>query len=44
MQPAVATGKIVPPVYLGYSLVYCASFCGVAILLALILFEDRDLA
>lgn len=43
-QAAVATGIIVPPVYLGYAALYCAVYCTMAILLAFILFEDRDLA
>jgi len=44
MQGSVATGTIVPPDYLGFSAIYCAAYCGAAILLAFILFEDRDLA
>jgi len=44
ISAAVATGSIVPPVYLGLAAVYCAVYCTAAILLALILFEDRDLA
>jgi len=44
MSAAVATGQLIPPVYLltafGYSLVYGAA----AVLLSFILFEDRDLA
>ena len=44
ISAAVATGDIVPPIYLGYSALYCASYCGAAILMAFILFEDRDLA
>lgn len=44
MQAAVATGIIVPPDYLGFSLIYCVSYCTASILLAFILFEDRDLA
>lgn len=43
-QAAVATGILVPPVYLAYSTLYCAAYCTAAILLAFILFEDRDLA
>ena len=43
-QAAVATGSVVPPDYLGYATVYCLSYCVIAILLAFILFEDRDLA
>lgn len=43
-QAVVATGKIIPAEYLGYSALYCAAYCAAAILLAFILFEDRDLA
>jgi ABC-type transport system involved in multi-copper enzyme maturation permease subunit len=34
----------VPLLYIGLSAVYCLLYCGVAMLLALLLFEDRDLA
>ena len=44
MEAAVATGTIVPPNYLGFALLYCMAYCGAAILLAFLLFEDRDLA
>ncbi len=44
ISAAVATGDIVPPVYLYYSAIYCACYCCASILLAFILFEDRDLA
>ncbi len=44
MQAAVATGTIVPPDYLGFAALYCAAYCAAAILMAFILFEDRDLA
>lgn len=43
-QAAVATGTVVPPIYLGTTAIYCACYCAAAILLAFILFEDRDLA
>jgi len=43
-QAAVATGKLVPPVYLGSTAIYCTCYCSAAILLGFILFEDRDLA
>jgi len=43
-QAAVATGTLVPPVYLGSAALYAAAFSAAAILLAFILFEDRDLA
>ncbi|MCC7420951.1 MAG: ABC transporter permease subunit [Planctomycetaceae bacterium] len=44
INAAVATGSTVPGVYLGASLAYCAAYSAIAILLAFILFEDRDLA
>lgn len=44
IQAAIATGTTVPPVYLGYAALYCLAFSAAAILLAFILFEDRDLA
>jgi ABC-type transport system involved in multi-copper enzyme maturation permease subunit len=43
-QAVVATGRIIPPQYLGFSALYCATYCAAALLLAFILFEDRDLA
>lgn len=43
-QAAVAGGQLVPLVYLAWALVYCALYSTVAVLLALALFEDRDLA
>lgn len=43
-QAAITTGSVVPPQYLGYTTVYCAAYCAIAILIAFILFEDRDLA
>ncbi len=43
-QAVVATGTIIPPQYLGLAAVYGAAYCAAAILLAFILFEDRDLA
>ena len=44
ISAAVATDAVVPPVYLGTAALYCAAYCTVAILVAFILFEDRDLA
>ena len=44
IQAAIATGAAVPPIYLGWSIAYCVAYSAMAILLALILFEDRDLA
>lgn len=43
-QAAVATRTIVPPIYLGQMSLYAVCYTAVAILLAFILFEDRDLA
>lgn len=44
INAAVATGQVVPPIYLAESALYCAAYCGAMILLAFLLFEDRDLA
>ena len=44
IQAAVAAGKEVPMVYLGWALVYCILYSSIAMILALAMFEDRDLA
>ena len=44
IQASVAAGVPVPLQYLAWSLVYCLLYSAVAMLLALTLFEDRDLA
>jgi ABC-type transport system involved in multi-copper enzyme maturation permease subunit len=44
IQAAIAAGVGVPYHYLGWSLVYCLIYGMIALLLALVLFEDRDLA
>jgi len=44
ISAAVATDREIPPIYLGYSALYCAVYCTAAILMAFVLFEDRDLA
>ncbi|MEX2315525.1 MAG: ABC transporter permease subunit [Pirellulales bacterium] len=44
IQAAVAGGAKVPAVYLGWALLYCVLYSTAMMLLALILFEDRDLA
>lgn len=44
VSAAVATNRIVPPIYLGQAGIYCVCYCAAAILMAFILFEDRDLA
>lgn len=41
---AIATGKEVPWAYVGLASIYCVLYSGAAMLLALLLFEDRDLA
>ena len=44
VQAAVAGGINVPMSYLAWAALYCALYCAAMMLLALILFEDRDLA
>ncbi|MFO0788052.1 MAG: ABC transporter permease [Pirellulales bacterium] len=44
VQAAVAGGVRVPPDYLAWAALYCILYSAVAMLFALILFEDRDLA
>ena len=44
IQAAVAAGAVVPYEYLGWTFVYSSIFSVIAMLLALVLFEDRDLA
>ena len=44
VQAAIATGAVVPGAYLAWALGYCVAYSSIAILLAFILFEDRDLA
>jgi ABC-type transport system involved in multi-copper enzyme maturation permease subunit len=44
IQAAVATGKEVPLEYLGWAALYCVLYSTFALLFALLLFEDRDLA
>jgi hypothetical protein len=41
---AIATGKQVPLAYMGWAALYCVLYSSVAMLLALLLFEDRDVA
>ena len=40
----IATGESVPLAYLGWALLYCAAYSSLAMLAALLMFEDRDLA
>ncbi len=44
METSISTGQFVPAVYLLAAGVYCALYSLAALLLALLLFEDRDLA
>jgi len=44
IQAAIATGRSVPVGYLVGALIYCILYSAIAMLLALFLFEDRDLA
>ena len=44
IQAAVAAGQPVPLEYLAWTTLYCAVYCTFAMLFALVLFEDRDLA
>jgi len=44
LESLVATGKELPPSYLGAALAYSLGYSAVAMLVALLLFEDRDLA
>ena len=40
----IATGESVPPAYLGWAALYCLAYSSLAMLAALLMFEDRDLA
>ena len=42
IAPAIASGIAVPLSYMGMAAVYCFLYCAVMLLLALALFEDRD--
>ena len=44
IQAAVSAGIAVPLSYLAWALLYCVLYSTIAMLLALALFEDRDLA
>ena len=44
VQAAINTNNSVPMEYLGWSTIYCSLYGAIALLLALVLFEDRDLA
>lgn len=44
VEPAISAEQVVPLTYLAWTAVYCVLYTTVAMLLALLLFEDRDLA
>jgi ABC-type transport system involved in multi-copper enzyme maturation permease subunit len=44
IETAISTGQEVPLLYLGWATVYCLLYSAVAMFVALLLFEDRDLA
>lgn len=44
ISAGISTGQHVPAAYLGWAALYCVLYSSVAMLLALLLFEDRDLA
>lgn len=44
ISSAVATGRLVPQDYLGFSFLYALTYVGAMLLLGFLLFEDRDLA
>lgn len=44
VEAAIVTGAVVPASYLGWVAIYSAAYISAAILLAFIMFEDRDLA
>jgi ABC-type transport system involved in multi-copper enzyme maturation permease subunit len=44
ISAGISTGQQVPPEYLGWAGLYCLIYSAVAMLVAMLLFEDRDLA
>src|SRR5262249_44562391 len=44
MSPAISTGKAIPVQYVGLNAAYTVAYVAAAILVAFLLFEDRDLA
>jgi ABC-type transport system involved in multi-copper enzyme maturation permease subunit len=44
INAAISAGQAVPAIYVAWTAVYCVVYCTVAMLVALTLFEDRDLA
>lgn len=43
MQPAIAGGQAVPPIILFWATMYALLYCGMALIVSLLFFEDRDL-
>lgn len=43
-EAAIAAGRVVPLSYLGWAAIYSGIYCLIAMLLSLLLFEDRDVA
>ncbi len=44
IETAISTGQIVPVIYLGWAALYALLYSAVAMLIGLLMFEDRDLA
>ncbi len=44
MSAAISTGKTIPADYIGMAALYCAAYVTTAIMIAFLMFEDRDLA
>ncbi|TWT57531.1 hypothetical protein KOR42_08920 [Thalassoglobus neptunius] len=44
MQAAISTGKIIPTDYVAMAGLYCMAYVGAMIMVAFLMFEDRDLA
>jgi len=44
METAVAMGKTLPWIYVGWAVIYATLYCLAALVVSLLLFEDRDVA
>ncbi|QDT31119.1 ABC transporter permease subunit [Thalassoglobus polymorphus] len=44
MSAAISTGKVIPMDYIGFAAMYCLAYVIAMIMLAFLMFEDRDLA
>ncbi len=44
VQAAINSNAHVPMIYMGWAVIYCGLYSSIALLIALVLFEDRDLA